>query len=62
MGNGHWPLIRYDPVVRVAGRNPFFLDSPWPAMKLVGYRNSELRFRALAGADSAEAERLLALA
>jgi len=62
LGNGHWPLIRYNPVVRVVGRNPFFLDSPRPAMKLVGYQNSELRFRALAGADPAGAEPLLALA
>jgi pyruvate-ferredoxin/flavodoxin oxidoreductase len=62
VASGHWPLIRYDPVVRAAGRNPFFLDSPRPRMKLADYRRRELRFRALAAADPAEAERLLALA
>ncbi|HZC40693.1 MAG TPA: hypothetical protein VE343_08465, partial [Streptosporangiaceae bacterium] len=57
--SGHWPLIRYDPAVRAAGRNPFFLDSPRPRLTLAAYRARELRFRALADADPAEAERLL---
>jgi pyruvate-ferredoxin/flavodoxin oxidoreductase len=62
VGSGHWPLIRYDPVVRADGGNPFLLDSPRPRMSLADYRKGELRFRALAGAEPAEAERLLALA
>jgi pyruvate-ferredoxin/flavodoxin oxidoreductase len=62
VASGHWPLIRYDPVVRAAGRNPFFLDSPRPRMQLADYRRRELRFRALTDHDPAEAERLLALA
>ena len=48
--------------LRAAGRNPFLLDSPRPRMTLAAYRQRELRFRALADADPAEAERLLALA
>ena len=60
--SGHWPLIRYDPAVRAIGGNPFLLDSPRPRMSLADYRKGELRFRALANADPAEAERLLALA
>jgi pyruvate-ferredoxin/flavodoxin oxidoreductase len=62
VASGHWPLVRYNPVVRTAGRNPFFLDSPRPRMTLADYRKGELRFRALFDADPAEAERLLALA
>jgi pyruvate-ferredoxin/flavodoxin oxidoreductase len=62
VASGHWPLIRYDPVVRAANGNPFLLDSPRPRMRLVDYRKGELRFRALANADPEEAERLLALA
>ena len=62
VASGHWPLIRYNPVVRAAGRNPFLLDSPRPRMKLAAYRQRELRFRSLADANPAEAERLLALA
>jgi pyruvate-ferredoxin/flavodoxin oxidoreductase len=62
VASGHWPLIRYNPVVRATGRNPFYLDSLRPRMKLGDYRKRELRFRALAAADPAEAERLMGLA
>jgi pyruvate-ferredoxin/flavodoxin oxidoreductase len=62
VASGHWPLIRYDPVLRAAGGNPFLLDSPRPRMSLADYRAGELRFRALAAAQPAEAERLLGLA
>jgi pyruvate-ferredoxin/flavodoxin oxidoreductase len=62
VASGHWPLVRYDPAVRAAGGNPFLLDSPRPRMRLADYRRRELRFRALANADPAEAERLLDLA
>jgi pyruvate-ferredoxin/flavodoxin oxidoreductase len=62
VASGHWPLIRYDPVVRAADGNPFLLDSPRPRMSLADYRKGELRFRALANAQPAEAERLLGLA
>jgi hypothetical protein len=33
VASGYWPLIRYDPVVRAAGGNPFLLDSPRPRVK-----------------------------
>ena len=62
VASGHWPLIRYDPMVRAAGGNPFLLDSPRPRVSLADYRRPELRFRTLANTDPAEAERLLALA
>ena len=62
VASGHWPLIRYDPMVRAAGGNPFLLDSPRPRVSLADYRRPELRFRALANTDPVEAERLLALA
>jgi pyruvate-ferredoxin/flavodoxin oxidoreductase len=62
VASGHWPLIRYDPMLRAADGNPFLLDSPRPRMRLADYRKGELRFRALARSDPAEAERLLALA
>jgi pyruvate-ferredoxin/flavodoxin oxidoreductase len=50
--------MRYDPVVREDGGNPFLLDSPRPRMRLRDYRKGELRFRALAAADPAAADRL----
>ncbi|HMQ66268.1 MAG TPA: pyruvate:ferredoxin (flavodoxin) oxidoreductase, partial [Arachnia sp.] len=30
VNSGHWPLMRYNPVIRDAGGNPFLLDSPRP--------------------------------
>jgi hypothetical protein len=39
VASGHWPLIRYDPMVRAAGGNPFLLDSPRPRIPLSDYRD-----------------------
>lgn len=60
--SGYWPLMRYDPVLRAAGRNPFLLDSPRPRLPLAEYTGRELRFRRLRDTDPAEADRLAALA
>jgi pyruvate-ferredoxin/flavodoxin oxidoreductase len=62
VASGHWPLIRYDPMLRAADGNPFLLDSPRPRITLDEYTNRELRYRTLANADPAEAERLNRLA
>jgi pyruvate-ferredoxin/flavodoxin oxidoreductase len=62
VASGHWPLMRYDPVLRATGRNPFLLDSHRPRIPLADYAYRELRYRALANADPVEAERLLGLA
>ena len=37
VASGYWPLIRYDPMVRAAGGNPFLLDSPRPRIPLADY-------------------------
>ncbi|HSD03970.1 MAG TPA: pyruvate:ferredoxin (flavodoxin) oxidoreductase [Gaiellales bacterium] len=60
--SGYWPLMRYDPVVRDRGGNPFLLDSPRPRIPLSEYTKNELRFRSLARTNPAEAERLAAAA
>ncbi|MBS2966653.1 pyruvate:ferredoxin (flavodoxin) oxidoreductase [Actinocrinis puniceicyclus] len=62
VASGYWPLIRYDPVVRESGGNPFLLDSPRPRIALTDYTQRELRYRALRNSDPAEAERLAILA
>ena len=62
VASGHWPLLRYDPVLRAAGNNPFLLDSHRPRIPLADYVYRELRYRALANSDPAEAERLLGMA
>jgi pyruvate-ferredoxin/flavodoxin oxidoreductase len=60
--SGYWPLIRYDPMARADGGNPFLLDSPRPRMPLADYTDRELRYRTLTNTDPAEAERLHGLA
>jgi pyruvate-ferredoxin/flavodoxin oxidoreductase len=62
VASGHWPLIRYDPLLRAEGRSPFLLDSPRPRIPLSEYLYRELRYRTLTTSDPAEAERLLGLA
>jgi pyruvate-ferredoxin/flavodoxin oxidoreductase len=62
VASGHWPLIRYDPMVRAGEGNPFLLDSPRPRIPLRSYTNRELRYRALDNTHPAEAERLQGLA
>ena len=62
VASGHWPLLRYDPIVRAGGDNPFLLDSPRPRIPLADYAYRELRYRTLANSDPEESERLLALA
>ena len=47
VASGYWPLIRYDPVLRADGDNPFLLDSPRPRIPLTDYTSRELRYRIL---------------
>jgi pyruvate-ferredoxin/flavodoxin oxidoreductase len=61
VASGHWPLMRYNPVLRAAGKNPFLLDSPRPRLPLRDYHLKELRFRMLMNSDPEQAERLLEL-
>ena len=62
VASGYWPLIRYNPMLRAAGGNPFLLDSPRPRIALTEYTRRELRYSTLANSDPAEAERLGGLA
>jgi pyruvate-ferredoxin/flavodoxin oxidoreductase len=62
VASGYWPLVRYDPVVRASGGNPFLLDSARPRIPLADYTDRELRYRTLANTHPAEAERLHGLA
>jgi pyruvate-ferredoxin/flavodoxin oxidoreductase len=62
VASGYWPLIRYNPMLRTSGGNPFLLDSPRPRIPLAAYTQRELRYRTLSNTHSAEAERLAALA
>lgn len=62
VASGYWPLLRYDPVLRSTGNNPFLLDSPRPRIGLGEYVGRELRYSVLGRTDPAEAERLAVLA
>jgi pyruvate-ferredoxin/flavodoxin oxidoreductase len=62
VASGYWPLVRYDPMLRAAGGNPFLLDSPRPRIALAEYTRRQLRFATLGDTDPAEAERLGGLA
>ena len=62
VASGYWPLIRYDPMLRTSGGNPFLLDSPRPRIPLTEYTQRELRYRTLSNTNPAEAERLASLA
>src|SRR3984885_6283508 len=41
VASGHWPLVRYDPVLRATGHNPFLLDSHRPRIPLADYVHRE---------------------
>ncbi len=47
VASGHWPLLRYNPVLRMKNQNPFILDSPRPTMPLKEYAYNELRYKVL---------------
>ncbi|MGL5469514.1 MAG: thiamine pyrophosphate-dependent enzyme, partial [Shewanella sp.] len=62
VASGHWPLMRYNPVLRRSGQNPFSLDSLRPSIPLAEYRQEETRYRVLAQSHPEEAERLMQVA
>ncbi|MDP4284497.1 MAG: pyruvate:ferredoxin (flavodoxin) oxidoreductase [Bacteroidota bacterium] len=56
---GHWPLIRYNPILRNKNQNPFVLDSPRPTIKLKDYAYNELRYKVLTMTHPDEADKLM---
>ncbi|MCC5845330.1 MAG: pyruvate:ferredoxin (flavodoxin) oxidoreductase [Verrucomicrobia bacterium] len=53
---GHWPLFRYDPRLKAAGKPALLLDSPEPNRPLKDFLQNELRFRLPELADPALAD------
>ena len=62
VASGYWPLIRYNPALRKADKNPFVLDAPRPTITLKDYAYNELRYRDLQRTNPEEAEYLMQLA
>ncbi len=62
VNSGYWPLIRYNPALRMEGRNPFQLDSKPPAIPLEKYVYQEARYTMLKRSNPEAAKELLKLA
>jgi pyruvate-ferredoxin/flavodoxin oxidoreductase len=57
--SGYWPLIRYNPALRAAGKKPLVLDSPRPSIPLKEYAYNEMRYKILTRTNPVEAEKLM---
>jgi pyruvate-ferredoxin/flavodoxin oxidoreductase len=62
VASGYWPLIRFNPALRAAGKKPFVLDSIRPTIPLREYAYNENRYKVLTKTNPVEAERLMQLA
>jgi pyruvate-ferredoxin/flavodoxin oxidoreductase len=59
---GHWPLYRFDPRLKGAGKNPLQLDSKTPTMSFEDYAYGENRYRSLKQSKPEAAAELMKLA
>jgi pyruvate-ferredoxin/flavodoxin oxidoreductase len=59
---GHWPLYRFDPRLKEAGKNPLQLDSKPPTMAFEEYAYGENRYRSLKQSKPEAAAELMKLA
>ncbi len=59
VASGHWPLLRYNPMLRKKNQNPFVLDSPRPSVSLKDYAYNELRYKVLTITNPEAAEELM---
>ena len=60
--SGYWPLMRYNPELRLEGKNPFQLDSRAPSIPFKQYAYQEARYTMLARSNPETARELLLLA
>ena len=60
--SGYWPLMRYNPALRLEGKNPFQLDSKAPSIPLKQYAYQEARYTMLARSNPEAAGELLKMA
>ncbi len=59
VASGHWPLLRYNPVLRKKNQNPFVLDSTRPTVSLKDYAYNELRYKVLTITNPEAADELM---
>jgi pyruvate-ferredoxin/flavodoxin oxidoreductase len=60
--SGYWHLYRYNPQLKLEGKNPFILDSKEPTLPLRDFLMGEVRFAALSRKFPERAEYLMGLA
>jgi pyruvate-ferredoxin/flavodoxin oxidoreductase len=60
--SGYWPLLRYNPALRLQGKNPFQLDSQAPSIPLQKYAYQEARYSTLVRGKPEAARDLMKLA
>jgi pyruvate-ferredoxin/flavodoxin oxidoreductase len=60
--SGYWPLMRYNPELRLEAKNPFQLDSRAPTIPFKQYAYREARYTMLARSNPETARALLRLA
>ncbi|MGZ4814452.1 MAG: pyruvate:ferredoxin (flavodoxin) oxidoreductase [Terriglobales bacterium] len=57
--SGHWPLFRYNPMLKAQGKHPFVLDSKAPSIPLEKYIYNETRYSMLKHSNPEVAATLL---
>ncbi|MEZ5889895.1 MAG: pyruvate:ferredoxin (flavodoxin) oxidoreductase [Xanthobacteraceae bacterium] len=57
--SGYWPLMRYNPGLRLQGKNPFQLDSKAPSIPFRQYAYNEARYTMLVRSNPLAARELL---
>jgi pyruvate-ferredoxin/flavodoxin oxidoreductase len=57
--SGHWPLFRYNPMLKEQGKNPFVLESKAPSIPLEKYIYNETRYSMLRHSNPEVAQELL---
>jgi len=62
VASGVWPLLRFNPAMRLVGDNPFRLDSPRPSISFKAYAYNEIRYHSLTITRPDEAAALAAAA
>lgn len=56
--SGHWPLLRYNPLLKDQGENPVMLDTPEPTIPLREYTENEVRYSLLRRLNPERADEL----
>jgi len=57
--SGHWPLFRYNPMLKAQGKHPFILESKAPSIPLEKYIYNETRYSMLKHSNPEVAQELL---